>query len=81
MPDISLAPRKVTDPALQRPRHLRQPIYSTELVEAVFKLKEEYPHRERAKLVVLLHDEDYQISTSIVTLSDLTGLIPRNSMR
>ncbi len=26
-----------------RPRHLRQPIYSTELVEAVLGLREEYP--------------------------------------
>jgi len=50
-------------------------------VEAVLKLKEEYPHRERAKLVVLLHDEDYQISTSMVALSDLTGFTPRNSVR
>ena len=50
-----------------RPRHIRQPTYSAELVEAVRKLREEYPRWGKDKLVVLL--------------SGLTGLTPRNSMR
>ena len=49
-----------------RPRHLRQPTYSIELVEAVLKLREGYPRWGKDKLVVLLHDEGYQASTSMV---------------
>ena len=33
-----------------RPRHLRQPTYSTELVEAVLGLREEYPRWGKDKL-------------------------------
>ncbi len=37
-----------------RPRHIRQPTYSVELVEAVRKLREEYSRWGKDKLVVLL---------------------------
>ena len=49
-----------------RPKHLRQPTASTELVRAVLKLREEYPRWGKDKLVVLLHQEGYQVSTSMV---------------
>ena len=49
-----------------RPRHLRQPAYSTELVEAVLKLREEYPRWGKDKLVVLLHDKGFTCSASTV---------------
>jgi len=42
-----------------RPQHLRQPTYSTELVEAVLKLRETYPGWGKDKLVVLLEGKDY----------------------
>ena len=49
-----------------RPRHLRQPAYSTELVEAVLKLREKYPRWGKDKLVVLLRSEGFTGSTSTV---------------
>lgn len=49
-----------------RPRHLRQPTYSTELVEAVFRLRETYPRWGKDKLVVLLHRERFDCSASTV---------------
>ncbi len=49
-----------------RPRQLRQPTYSTELVEAVLKLREECPRWGKDKLVVLLHDEGFNCSASTV---------------
>ena len=49
-----------------RPRHLRQPTYSTELVEAVLKLRETYPRWGKDKLVVLLHREEFDCSASMV---------------
>ena len=49
-----------------RPKHLRQPTASTELMIAVLKLREEYPRWGKDKLVVLLHEEGYQVSTSMV---------------
>ena len=48
------------------PRHLRRPTYSIELVEAVLKLREEYPRWGKDKLVVLMHDEGFTDSTSTV---------------
>ncbi len=47
-----------------RPKRLRQPSYSMELVEAVLKLKEEYPRWGKDKLVVLLRDEGISCSAS-----------------
>ncbi len=49
-----------------RPRHLRQPTYSAELVEAVLRLREEYPRWGKDKLVVLLHREGFTCSASMV---------------
>ena len=48
------------------PKHLRQPTYSAELVEAVLKLREEYPRWGKDKLVVLLHRERFDCSASMV---------------
>jgi len=48
------------------PKHVRQPTYSIELVEAVLKLREEYPRWGKDKLVVLLHREGFNCSASMV---------------
>ena len=50
----------------RRPKRLRQPSYSMELVEAVLKLREEYPRWGKDKLVVLLQDEGISCSASTV---------------
>lgn len=50
----------------RRPKHLRQPIAPLELVLAVQRLREQYPRWGKDKLVVLLHQEGYQVSTSMV---------------
>jgi len=49
-----------------RPQHVRQPTYSTELVEAVLKLREEYPRWGKDKLVILLQREGLGCSASTV---------------
>lgn len=49
-----------------RPKKLRQPTASVELVVAVQRLREEYPRWGKDKLVILLHREGYQVSTSMV---------------
>ena len=49
-----------------QPRHLRQPAYSAELVEAVLKLREEYPRWGKDKLVILLHRQGLNCSASMV---------------
>ena len=49
-----------------RPRKVRQPTYSVELVEAVIKLRERYPRWGKDKLVILLEEEDYHASASTV---------------
>ena len=49
-----------------RPRHLRQPTYSAELVEAVLKLREEYPRWGKDKLMVLLRGKGFSCSASTV---------------
>ena len=49
-----------------RPKHLRQPTYSVELVKAVLRLREEYPRWGKDKLVVLLHREGFDCSASTV---------------
>ena len=50
----------------RRPKRLRQPGYSTKLVEAVLRLREEYPRGGKDKLVVLLQDEGISCSASTV---------------
>jgi len=49
-----------------RPKHLRQPTYSVELVEAVLRLREEYPRWGKDKLVILLRREGFASSASTV---------------
>jgi len=49
-----------------RPKHLRQPTASIELIQAVERLREQYPRWGKDKLVVLLHREGHQCSTSMV---------------
>ena len=50
----------------QRPKHLRQPTWSPGLAKAVLRLREQYPRWGKDKLVVLLHKESWQVSTSMV---------------
>jgi len=50
----------------RRPRDVRQPTYSIELVEAVVRLREKYPRWGKNKLVILLQAEGYQVSASTV---------------
>jgi transposase InsO family protein len=49
-----------------RPRHVRQPTYSVALVEAVVKLREEYPRWGKDKLAILLQEAGYGTSASTV---------------
>ena len=49
-----------------RPRRVRQPTYSVELVQAVVSLRERYPRWGKDKLVILLEEEDYHVSASTV---------------
>jgi len=49
-----------------RPKHVRQPTASTELVQAVLKLREERPRWGKEKLSELLRGRGYQLSSSMV---------------
>lgn len=49
-----------------RPKHVRQPTYSADLVNAVLRLREEYPRWGKDKLVILLHREGLGCSASTV---------------
>ena len=49
-----------------RPKHVRQPIASPELVTEVLKLREKYPRWGKDKLVVLLRRQGSHVSTSMV---------------
>jgi putative transposase len=49
-----------------RPRRVRQPTYSVELVQAVVRLREKYPRWGKDKLVILLVREGYHASASTV---------------
>ena len=49
-----------------RPRQVRQPTYSLELVDAVLKSREEYPRWGKDKLLILLHREGFTSSASTV---------------
>jgi putative transposase len=62
------APRnlKTLENRSHRPKRLRQPTASLELVEAVLKLREKYPRWGKDKLVVLLRQQGFQVSTSMV---------------
>jgi transposase InsO family protein len=50
----------------RRPKRLRQPTWSPELAQAVLQLRERYPRWGKDKLVVLLRQEGWQVSTSMV---------------
>jgi putative transposase len=50
----------------RRPLRVRQPTASPELVEAVLKVREETPGWGKDKLVVLLRDRGWSVSTSMV---------------
>jgi len=49
-----------------RPRRLRQPTWSHELVMAVLHMREQYPRWGKDKLVVLLRKQGWRVSTSMV---------------
>ena len=49
-----------------RPKRLRQPTWSRELSLAVLPLREQYPRWGKDKLVVLLRERGWQVSTSMV---------------
>ena len=49
-----------------RPRRLRQPTWSSELAQAVLRVRERYPRWGKDKLVVMLRQEGWQVSTSMV---------------
>jgi len=50
----------------RRPRRVRRPLWDRELVEEVKELREEYPRWGKDKLVVLVRDQGYEVSTSTV---------------
>ena len=50
----------------RRPRRVRRPLWSRQLVQAVKKLREEYPRWGKDKLVVLVRGQGYEASTSTV---------------
>lgn len=49
-----------------RPQRLRQPTWSPELAQTVLQLREEYPRWGKDKLVLLLRQKGWQMSTSMV---------------
>ena len=49
-----------------RPRHVRQPTFGAELVTAVLRMREEYPRWGKDKLAVLLADEGWKVSASMI---------------
>ena len=57
---------KTLEDRSHRPRRVRQPEYSPELVEAVRSVREQYPRWGKDKLVVLLHNAGFSTSTSTV---------------
>jgi len=50
----------------RRPRRLRQPTWTADLEHEVLRLREQYPRWGKDKLVVLLHREGVEVSTSMV---------------
>jgi len=50
----------------RRPKRIRKPAWSVELIERVRELREEYPRWGKAKLVVLLRREGFEVSESTV---------------
>ena len=50
----------------RRPRRVRKPLWSRELVEAVKGLREEYPRWGKDKLAVLVREQGHEVSVSTV---------------
>src|SRR4030042_442326 len=50
----------------RRPKRVRKPTWSTETVQAVLVLREEYPRWGKEKLAVLLRERDIEVSVSMV---------------
>jgi putative transposase len=50
----------------RRPRRVRRPLWSWQLVRAVKELREEYPRWGKDKLVVLVRGQGHEVSTSTV---------------
>ncbi|MDP2951726.1 MAG: helix-turn-helix domain-containing protein, partial [Chloroflexota bacterium] len=63
-----------------RPKRLRQPTWSRELALAVLHLREQWPRWGKDKLVVLLRERGWQVSTSMVGRI-LTSLKARGVLR
>lgn len=57
---------KTLESRSHRPQHVRQPTYSTELVNAILRLREAYPRWGKEKLAVLLQRENIHVSVSMV---------------
>jgi len=54
------------EPRSHRPHHVRQPTWSSDVAQAVRRLREQYPRWGKDKLVVLLRREGRALSTSMV---------------
>jgi putative transposase len=54
------------DAKSRRPHRRRQPTWSPELADAALRLREQYPRWGKDKLVVLLHRQGWEVSTSMV---------------
>jgi len=50
----------------RRPRRVRKPLWSRELVQAVKELRQEYPRWGKDKIAVLVRDQGHEASTSTV---------------
>ena len=57
---------KTLEDRTRRPKHLRQPTWTRQLAERVLRLREAYPRWGKDKLVVLLREEGFEVSTSMV---------------
>ena len=57
---------KTMESQSHRPKHVRQPTYSVELVNAVQRFRETYPRWGKDKIVILLRREGTIISASMV---------------
>lgn len=71
---------KTLETRSHRPRRVRQPTYSVEQIEAVLKIREQYPRWGKDKLAVLLHKKGCILSVSMVGRI-LTYLKNRNILR
>ena len=68
-----------------RPERVRQPTWSRELAQAVLQWRQAHPGWGKDKLVVLLHEAGWQVSTSMVgrilRRLDQEGRLPRADLR